>query len=49
MLDIWPVLPLLIQDKACTGGTEDIVSRVAVLEHRDRVCRVLQARSWKLF
>jgi hypothetical protein len=38
MLDIWPPLPILIQDHRCPREGADNI--IAALEHNDRVCQI---------
>ena len=38
MLDIWPPLPILIQDHRCPKEGADNI--IAALEHNDRVCQI---------
>ena len=40
-LDIWPPLPLIIDDVAWIGE-EDVGNTIAALEHNDRVCQIRQ-------
>ena len=40
ILDIWPPLPLIIQDLCRCHTPDDVDNILAALEHNDRVCQI---------